>query len=40
MTVSIGLADAHAASFIDEINRQAGANLYDAKSQGRNRVVA
>lgn len=40
VTVSIGLAEAHASSSIDEINRQADANLYDAKSQGRNRVVA
>ncbi|ELK8587362.1 TPA: GGDEF domain-containing protein [Vibrio vulnificus] len=40
VTVSIGLAEAHASSCVDEINRQADANLYDAKSQGRNRVVA
>lgn len=40
VTVSIGLAEANASSCIDEINRQADANLYDAKSQGRNRVVA
>ncbi|MCZ4293178.1 GGDEF domain-containing protein [Vibrio sinaloensis] len=40
VTVSIGLAEAHASSYIDEIQRQADANLYNAKSQGRNRVVA
>lgn len=40
LTVSIGLAEADASTYIDEIIRQADANLYDAKSQGRNRVVA
>ncbi len=39
VTISIGLAEAHASSCIDETNRQADANLYAAKSQGRNRVV-
>jgi len=40
VTVSIGLAEANASSRIDEINREADSNLYNAKSQGRNRVVA
>lgn len=40
VTVSIGLAEAHTSSYVDEIQREADANLYDAKSQGRNRVVA
>ncbi|MBF4237519.1 GGDEF domain-containing protein, partial [Vibrio anguillarum] len=39
-TVSIGLAEAHTSSYVDEIQREADANLYDAKSKGRNRVVA
>lgn len=39
VTVSIGLVEARASSYVDEIHRQADTNLYDAKSQGRNRVV-
>ncbi|MEZ9765311.1 GGDEF domain-containing protein [Vibrio splendidus] len=40
LTVSLGLAEADASSCFNKVYRQADANLYDAKLQGRNRVVA